>query len=302
MAEKNEVSQAKPMDLAINNSFIDGLATQLTEKQKYGLSFPKDYNPTNALNSAYLILQDMVVKKKKGNDWLEIPVLQHCTKQSIAASLLDMTVQALSPMKRQCYFIPYGDKLTLIRSYQGTMAIAKRVGAKRIVAEVIYKGDSFKYHIEDGIKIIDEHIQDFQNIDNENIIGAYAIVTTDEYTHVEIMNMKQLQKAWSKGKGYDPNKGVHTDFTDQMAKKTVINRACKNFINSSDDGYLMEAFEKTEENETLNAIDEEVRQEIEENANTIDFDEEVDVSGQVAEQEIQAGEVIEETETGGDPF
>jgi len=296
----NEVAQTRPMDVAINNSFINGLAAQLAEKQKYGLSFPKDYNPTNALNSAYLVLQDMVVKKKKGNDWIEIPVLQHCTKQSIAASLLDMTVQALSPMKRQCYFIPYGEKLTLIRSYQGTMSVAKRVGARRIVAEVIYKGDSFKYHIEDGIKVIDEHIQDFQNIDNDNIVGAYAIVTTDEYTHVEIMNMKQLQKAWSKGRGYDPNKGVHTDFTDQMAKKTVINRACKNIINSSDDGYLMEAFEKTEENENVNAVDEDVKQDIQENANTIDFDEEVDFSQDLEPQSDSAKDAV--NESSGDPF
>lgn len=300
---KNAVTATQPIDLAINNSFIDSLATQLTEKQKFGLSFPPDYNPTNALNSAYLTLQDMVIKKKEGNNWIEIPVLQHCTKQSIAASLLDMTVQALSPMKKQCYFVPYGNKLTLMRSYQGTMAVAKRAGAKRIVSEVIYEGDTFRYHIQDGIKVIDEHVQDFQSIDNSKIIGAYAVVTTDEYTHVEIMNIKQLRMAWSKGRGYDPNKGVHLDFTDQMAQKTVISRACKNIINSSDDGYLAEAFDNTTTNEGLNPVEGQVKEDIADHANSVDYDEAFDLSleDEVASEVEMAPEVIE-PQAEGDPF
>ena len=42
------------------------------------------------------------------------------------------------------------------------MAVAKRAGAKKIIAEVIYEGDAFEYHIEDGIKVIDKHDQDFK--------------------------------------------------------------------------------------------------------------------------------------------
>ena len=82
MAEnKNAVATSQPMDMAIDNKFIDGLSTQLTKKQEYGLSFPKDYSVPNALNSAYLILQETVDNNKK-------PVLQSCSKQSIASSLL----------------------------------------------------------------------------------------------------------------------------------------------------------------------------------------------------------------------
>ena len=267
MAEtKNAVatqSKQTPMDLAINNQFIDQLSAQLTKKQQYGLSFPPNYSVSNALNSAYLILQETLDKDKK-------PVLQTCTKQSIAAALIDMTVQGLNPMKKQCYFIAHGNKLTLMRSYQGTMAVAKRCGAKRIVAEVIYEGDTFEYHIENGIKVIDKHIQDFKNIDNSKIIGAYAIVTMEDYTYTEIMHINQIKKAWAKGYGYTEGKGVHTEFTDQMCKKTVINRACKNIINSSDDGYLTEVFENTADEET-DIVSEAVQQDIQDNANTEEF-------------------------------
>jgi len=276
MAEnKNALTTQNPMDLAINNQFIDQLSAQLTQKQQYGLSFPPNYSVSNALNSAYLILQETVDKENK-------PVLQTCSKQSIAAALIDMTVQGLNPMKKQCYFIAHKGKLTLRRSYQGTMAVAKRVGAKRIVAEVIYEGDTFEYHIENGIKIIDKHVQDFKNIDNSKIIGAYAIVTMDDYTYTEIMHIHQIKKAWAKGYGYKEGEGVHADFTDQMCKKTVINRACKNIINSSDDGYLTEAFENTADEET-DIVSETVQQDIQDNANTEEFIEPEKVEGEVIE-------------------
>lgn len=112
------VATTTPMDIAINNKFIDGLASQLEEKKKFGLAFPDNYNVANALNSAYLILQDMTVRRKEGNEWVDKRALDVCTKQSIASSLMDMAVQALSPMKKQCYFVAFGDKLTLMRSYQ----------------------------------------------------------------------------------------------------------------------------------------------------------------------------------------
>ena len=262
---KNAVATVNPTDLAIDNKFIDGLSAQLTQKEQYGLTFPPNYSVSNALNSAYLILQETVDSQKQ-------PVLKSCSKQSIAAALIDMTVQGLNPMKKQCYFVGMGGKLKLMRSYQGTMAIAKRCGVKHINAEVIYEGDTFKYHIENGVKYIDEHTQDFMNIDNTKIKGAYAVLTLEDgSTYTEIMNINQIKKAWSKGYGYKDGSGVHGDFADQMAKKTVISRACKNIINSSDDANLQEAFDSTSENEELNPVAEDMHHIIETQANTEEF-------------------------------
>lgn len=267
------VATTTPMDVAINNKFIDGLASQLEAKKKFGLAFPDNYSVSNALNSAYLMLQDMTVRKKEGADWVDKKVLDVCTKQSIASSLMDMAVQALNPMKKQCYFVTFGNKLTLMRSYQGTMAVAKRVGATDIRAEVIYEGDTFRYHIENGYKVIDEHTQDFKNIDNDKIVGAYAIVDHPGFTpYVEVMNINQIKKAWAKGKAdLSKSSDVHNEFADQMAKKTVINRACKNFINSSDDGYLMETFDRTTNNEEVDVVAEQVAVDVAENANSVAF-------------------------------
>ncbi len=78
------------------------------------------------MKSAWLILQAAVDKDKK-------PVLEVCSKNSIANALLDMVVQGLNPAKKQCYFIAYGNGLACQRSYFGTMAVTKQVaGAKEI--------------------------------------------------------------------------------------------------------------------------------------------------------------------------
>ncbi len=264
-AEKNAVATQQPMELAIDNKFIDGLTTQLTQKEQYGLAFPSNYSVSNALNSAYLILQETLDSQKQ-------PVLKSCSRQSIAATLIDMTVQGLNPVKKQCYFVAMGGKLKLMRSYQGTMAVAKRCGVKNINAEVIYDGDIFKYHIENGVKYIDEHEQDFLNIDTSKIKGAYAVLNLEDgSTYTEIMNINQIKKAWSKGYGYKDGQGVHGDFADQMAKKTVISRACKNIINSSDDANLQEAFDNTTDNEELNPVAEDMHHVIDMEANSEEF-------------------------------
>lgn len=281
--EKNAVATqtTTAIDMAIDNKFIDQLSTQLTKKQEYGLSFPPNYNVTNALNSAYLILQETTDKSNNC-------VLKSCSKQSIASTLMDMTVQALNPMKKQCYFVAMGGKLKLMRSYQGTMSVAKRCGVKTVNAEVIYDGDTFKYHIENGVKYIDEHTQDFMNIDTDKIKGAYAVLTLEDgSTYTEIMNIKQIKKAWSKGYGYKEGAGVHGDFGDQMAKKTVIARACKNIINSSDDANLQEAFDNTSENEEINPVVEDTHHIIDMEANTEEF-------VVPEEPEVVQGEVVED--------
>jgi recombination protein RecT len=164
--------------------------------------------------------------------------------------------------------------------------VAKRAGVKKTpVAQIIYEGDTFEYHIENGLFVIDKHVQDFMNIDNSKIKGAYAIVETEDGQYVEIMNMTQIRNSWAKGSGYDPTKkdSVHAEFTDQMCKKTVINRACKNTINSSDDANLTEAFENTSENENADFVASEVQHDIETNANTEEF----------IEPEVMQGDVVD---------
>jgi recombination protein RecT len=201
-------------------------------KETGQLVLPKDYSPANALKGAMLVLQEAKDKNKK-------PVLEVCTRESIANSLLSMITEGLSVLKSQGYFIPYGNKLSWMRSYQGSIALSKRVAnVKEVNANVIYKGDDFTYGIdvETGRKKVLKHDQSIDNIKNEGIKGAYAVVVyNDGSTDIEVMTIQEIEQAWSQGYG----KGdTHKKFTQEMAKKTVINRACKTPINASTDAHL----------------------------------------------------------------
>lgn len=210
--------------------------TRIEEFQKTGgMVLPKDYSVENHMKSAWLILQ--ATGDRSGQ-----PALSVCTKESIANALLDMVLQGLAVSKKQGYFIVYGNKLEFRRSYFGTIALAKRTGGIKTepVANVIYEGDEFVYSIDPKtarISIV-KHEQKIDNIDNSKIKGAYALVTlADGSTQVTIMSMAQIRAAWGQGatKGGSP---AHKNFAEEMAKKTVIGRACKAIINSSDDAWL----------------------------------------------------------------
>lgn len=271
MSTKNEIIEKgkKDAEITINNAFIDGLSMQLQEKTKYGLSFPADYNPTNALMGAYLIMKETTDKNGKC-------ILESCSQTSIANSLMDMATLGLNASKKQGYFIAYGGKCQFQKSYFGNITLARRNGLKTINAEIIYDGDTFKYHIENGMKVIDVHEQDFMNIDNDKILGAYAVAVMDDGRKVvEVMNINQLKKAWNQRMGglKEDASSTHMKFKDQMAKKTVINRLCKMIGNTSTDGNISEISDRLDEVADVDIVAEDVAYEIDSNANQIDFEE-----------------------------
>ncbi|NJP37897.1 recombinase RecT [Alkalicoccus luteus] len=258
----------------VKKDTVDVVAGKVKQFQESGeLHFPPSYSPENAMKSAWLLLQDIKTSKNDGNR----PALEVCSKDSIANALLDMVVQGLNPAKKQGYFIVYGKTLAFQRSYFGTMAVTKRVtGAKEIDAAVIYEGDEVDYEIINGRIQNLKHKQKFGNINKDNIVGAYCtIVMAEGNVYTELMTIAEIRQAWSKAQFWakdakEEKKGsTHDEFKQEMAKKTVINRACKKFMNSSDDSSLvMNHFFQSEEN----AEEARARQEINENANSETLD------------------------------
>ena len=220
----------------------DQVLAKIKNFEQVGLQHPANYAIDNAMKAAWLVLQD--TEDRNHNKALDV-----CTKESIANSLLDMVLQGLSVAKKQGYFIVYGNKLNFQRSYFGTVSVALRSGKikEEPVANIIYEGDDFVYTIDPatGRKKIVKHDQKIENIDNNKIKAAYCIIQrSNGESDLEIMTLKQIHDAWNQGatKGKSP---AHQNFSDQMCKKTVINRACKMIINSSDDAWLYEG--KTDE-------------------------------------------------------
>ncbi|VDG33351.1 recombination protein RecT [Lactobacillus plantarum subsp. plantarum ST-III] [Lactiplantibacillus mudanjiangensis] len=195
-------------------------------KQNEGLSLPPDYSVGNALNSAYLILSDT----SKGK-----PLLERCDQGSVIKALMNMAIQGLSPAKNQCYFIPYGTQLVMQRSYFGSISVVKRLSnVKDIQAQIVHKDDVFEIGGVDGMLVVKKFEPSFENLDKP-IIGAFAWVEDNDGNRTyTVMTKKDIDMSWSHAK----TKNVQNEFPEEMAKRTIINRAAKFFINSSSDNDL----------------------------------------------------------------
>lgn len=268
----------------IQKDITDAVSQNIERLQSEGLSLPQNYSHSNALKSAFFKLQETVDRSGK-------PALEVCTKESIANALLDMVVQGLSPAKTQCYFIVYGNKLQLNRSYFGTQAVLKRLGnVKDIWANVIYKDDEFNYEVDHGREKLVSHKTAFENRDKE-LLGVYAIIqTNDNEELLTVMTKKEIEVSWGQSK---TGQAVHKKFPAEMAKRTVINRAAKAFINTSDDSdLLVEAINNTTENEYEERKELNPQHEIDEKANT----EELDIKPVKPIIEMPVEEVVTEPE------
>ncbi|HEL2177117.1 TPA: recombinase RecT [Streptococcus suis] len=221
----------------IQKDITDAVNAKVSQMQNEGLVVAPNYAPANALKSAFFAMTN----SPSGN------LLEKCSKESIANALLDMVVQGLSPAKTQCYFIPYGNTLKMTRSYFGTMKVVKQLSnVKDIWAEVVFEGDVLKIRNDNGRKVLESHETDWTNQDNA-IIGAYCIIEkVDGERILTVMTKKEIDRSWQQSK----NKSVQNAFPQEMAKRTVINRAAKQFFNTSDDSdILIEAVNRTTENE-----------------------------------------------------
>jgi len=260
MSNANAIQKTSgPVDLALlKRTTVD----QVTERvrgllESKELHLPANYSAENALKAAWLVLQDVTDKDGK-------PALSICTPNSIANSLFSMVVQGLDPLKKQIWFIVRGKHLTAMRSYFGTIAVAKRMaGVKDVYAEAVYEGDTFEYEIEHGVKHITKHVQTLKSIDTDKIVGGYAVVDlADGRMVTEIMNMTQIRKSWSAGYAGGPQKSQ----PDEMVRRTLVNRALKRYINSSTDehlGLFVEHFNRSE----VDSADDEIEVEAREVAN-----------------------------------
>ncbi|HEM6456080.1 TPA: recombinase RecT [Streptococcus suis] len=221
----------------IQKDITDAVNAKVSQMQNEGLVVAPNYAPANALKSAFFAMTN----SPSGN------LLEKCSKESIANALLDMVVQGLSPAKTQCYFIPYGSTLKMTRSYFGTMKVVKQLSnVKDIWAEVVFEGDVLKIRNDNGRKVLESHETDWTNQDNA-IIGAYCIIEkVDGERILTVMTKKEIDRSWQQSK----NKSAQNAFPQEMAKRTVINRAAKQFFNTSDDSdILIEAVNRTTENE-----------------------------------------------------
>jgi recombination protein RecT len=218
------------------------------------LFLPGDYSPENALRSAWFFINNSDQKEK----------ILACTPESQINALYDMVIQALDVSKKQAYFIPYGTRLVLQRSYFGDIAVAKRVRPGiEVYHDVIYEGETIKVRKEVtryGYVTRIEHDPSFPR-EQKSIIGAYCGVFDENGEHmgVELMDMDQIKTSWKKSKTYGEKSATfHNEQPDIACQRTVIRRRLKPIINASNDAALLESVRRQEIDASEAQMDDEV--------------------------------------------
>lgn len=206
----------------------------------------KDYDVVTAVRGLYL----KCVESPQGN------LLKICTRNSIEDAIRTMIAKQLNPVKNQCFPIAYGDKLVVQASYQGnirsTYASNPNVIKNSIRAQVIRKEDTFIDEVtDDGRTVIKEH--KLSPINKRNaanpIVGAYAIAMIRLWDNsikptAIVMTMDDIKMAWAMNR--HSNGKAAQMFTEEMAKKTAVNRLCKWLRDSTDEG-MYDSYEEYED-------------------------------------------------------
>jgi recombination protein RecT len=139
-----------------------------------------------------------------------------------------------------------------------------------VYAKLVRQGDDFQLYIKDGKQTFDFKPLPFND---GAIIGAFAVILyKDGGLDLEEMSLKELEKVRSKSKM--ANGMAWKDFTGEMYKKTVLHRLCKHIELEFDNPQQNELFDEDVAIET--DTQKIVEQEIEENANQVDFSDVID--------------------------
>lgn len=227
MENKNEIIKTEGQEVALRTS--EGFVATANQfiKNNGEIIIPPNYDVNDAVKALYL--QVLQTKDKQDR-----PALEVCTSTSIIQAIQTYVSQGLNVAKKQCYPIIRGKTLCLDTSYFGKQKQARDYAHIKINSGVIYEGEEVDIEQRiDGSKII-HHKPDFSKFDPDKIIGAYAVSVKEDGTvdDSEIMTMKEIRRSWAKSA---TGGTVHKEFPTEMARRTVINRLAKKYINTSDD-------------------------------------------------------------------
>ena len=243
-------------EVATKDSFSTMLTTEL-ENNKAAL--PADFNITRFVQNGLALLN--------GNDVLREFAQKYGTTQ-IKQGLLRGAYLGLDFLNADAYLVPYGKTLNFMQSYKGDVKMVKRYSKRPIrdiYAKLVRQGDEFCESIINGQPSIDFKPLPFSD---EPIIGAFAVCLFEDGGMVyDTMSLKELENTRSASKA--KNSPAWSRFTGQMYLKTVLHRLCKH-LTVDMDAQAKEAFDAGTEIET--DVREQVKNEIREEANQIEFD------------------------------
>ena len=236
--EKKEIQETPKFSVA--------LTEKLNEVSK---ALPVDFNKERFVQNSLALLNDN-------------PTLAKFSSNQIMGGLLKGAYMGCDFFNSECWLVPYKGQLQFQLSYKGEKKLAKKYATRPILdvyAKVVRQGDQFVEKIVDGRPSVDFNPISFND---GAIIGSFAVVLfKDGGLMYETMSLAEIEQAKKQGVGNTP---AWNNFFQEMAKKTVLKRLCKNididFENDTQLGIYREdgIVENTEEHEVVDALGDDV--------------------------------------------
>ena len=261
MAENTEIVEKKEN----NSNFSIVLADKLDSVSD---ALPKDFNKARFVQNALALVN-------------ENPNIAKYGQQKIMAGLLKGAYLGLDFYSKECYLVPYGNDLNYQTDYRGAKKLAKKYSIrpiKDIYAKLVHEGDLFEEKIIGGEQSFDFKPKPFND---GKIIGAFAVVLyTDGGMAYDTMSLADLENTRKASKA--SNSPAWKNFTGEMYKKTVLHRLCKHieldFENPTQQNMFLSGMEIETDQQKI------AENEIAENANSVDFPEDVVVESKGVEE------------------
>ena len=261
MAENTQIVEKKEN----NSNFSIVLADKLDSVSD---ALPKDFNKARFVQNALALVN-------------ENPNIAKYGQQKIMAGLLKGAYLGLDFYSKECYLVPYGNDLNYQTDYRGAKKLAKKYSIrpiKDIYAKLVHEGDLFEEKIVGGEQSFDFKPKPFND---GKIIGAFAVVLyTDGGMAYDTMSLADLENTRKASKA--SNSPAWKNFTGEMYKKTVLHRLCKHieldFENPTQQNMFLSGMEIETDQQKI------AENEIAENANSVDFPEDVVVESKVVEE------------------
>lgn len=217
--------------------------------------------------------------------------LQKMDKDSIIHSIVNvaLTGLTLNPELRQGYLIPRKGKLYFQSSYMGKKDILLRAGiVKDVWVKLVYSNDIFEIH--EGTNKSIKHIPDSFGDRGELVGGYWCAELLNGQKPFGVMTIKEIEGIKKRSEAVKAGKGSPWDTNyNEMAKKTILNRAYKSLPKSGISEDIQKAMAADSE------LDYKINQDIEaqqreEKEDFFDDDRQVTEDAEVVEtKEVKAG-------------
>lgn len=174
----------------------------------------------------------------------EHPELMKINQKAVIEGLLKGAFLGLDYFNKECYLIPYGNKVQFQTDYKGEIKFVKKYATRPILdiyAKLVREGDTFEEIITDGRQSLNFKPLPFNGGEVRGVFAVvlyqdggmgYEVMTTEEINDVRNNYSKAVNsKAWKSSWG-------------EMAKKTCLRRLTKTIDKSFENIEAMKAWDE----------------------------------------------------------